>query len=265
MNSKFKPVLIIVGLSFFLLSSGNCGDESIIDDTINNSNNVNNINNIVNPNCIPGETECTNCIDDDEDGFIDGFDPECTGALDNDEGSFATGIPGDNNNEVWQDCFFDGNSGGGDDGCRIHTCCLLTECPQEIIDDYVLEECSVSEECVDNCQKYTPPGCDCFGCCTVCAQGECYDIFTNPLFAPDCRLDVISDPALCPPCVPSDDCGQPCEIVDCILCPGMTSEDLPYECNNNFECPGQQERCSPDVLCEQNYFCSLGCCIPVPY
>jgi hypothetical protein len=44
---------------------------------------------------------------------------------DNDESSFATGIPGDNIDTVNQDCFFDGNSGGGDDGCDIHVCCLL--------------------------------------------------------------------------------------------------------------------------------------------
>ena len=35
--------------------------------------------------------------------------------LDNDESSFATGIPGDNMDACKQDCFFDGNSGMGDD------------------------------------------------------------------------------------------------------------------------------------------------------
>src|SRR3954469_15231541 len=70
-------------------------------------------------------TQCANCVDDDGDGKIDGFDPECTGPADNDEASFKTGIPGDNIDAPSQDCFFDGNSGSGDDGCNEHTCCLL--------------------------------------------------------------------------------------------------------------------------------------------
>ena len=45
------------------------------------------------------------------------YDAECTGASDNDEASFGTGIPGDNKDPCKQDCFFDGNSGSGDDGC----------------------------------------------------------------------------------------------------------------------------------------------------
>ena len=75
--------------------------------------------------CTPGGPQCSNCVDDDGDGKIDGFDIECTGPLDNDEGSFATGIPGDNIDAVMQDCFFDGNSGAGNDGCNIHVCCIL--------------------------------------------------------------------------------------------------------------------------------------------
>ena len=67
--------------------------------------------------CTPGGPQCSNCKDDDGDGLIDGFDPECTGPFDNDEGSFATGIPGDNKDAINQDCFFDGNSGAGNDGC----------------------------------------------------------------------------------------------------------------------------------------------------
>src|SRR5262245_51657642 len=74
-----------------------------------------------------GATQCTDELDNDNDGLTDGFDPECTSAADNDEGSFATGIPGDNIDPKFQDCFFDGNSGAGNDGCRYHTCCLLDD------------------------------------------------------------------------------------------------------------------------------------------
>jgi hypothetical protein len=38
--------------------------------------------------------QCDNCIDDDGDGLIDGFDPHCIFSLDDDESSFSTGIPG---------------------------------------------------------------------------------------------------------------------------------------------------------------------------
>ena len=64
-----------------------------------------------------GMTQCSDGIDNDGDGKIDYGDPECVGPLDNDEGTFATGIPGDNVDACKQDCFFDGNSGMGDDGC----------------------------------------------------------------------------------------------------------------------------------------------------
>jgi hypothetical protein len=73
---------------------------------------------------------CADGMDNDGDGTADGFDTECTGPNDDDEGSFATGISGDNMDPKWQDCFFDGNSGGGDDGCRYATECLTGELEQ---------------------------------------------------------------------------------------------------------------------------------------
>ena len=74
-----------------------------------------------------GPCPCGDGIDNDSDGVIDGFDTECTGPTDDDEGSFATGISGRQHGPKWQDCFFDGNSGGGDDGCRYSTDCLTGE------------------------------------------------------------------------------------------------------------------------------------------
>src|SRR5690606_24247713 len=77
------------------------------------------------PGCTPGLTQCSDCVDNDGDGRIDGFDVECTGAADNDESSFATAIPGDNRDATMQDCFFDGNSGAAQGECNLHVCCLL--------------------------------------------------------------------------------------------------------------------------------------------
>src|SRR5204862_6504074 len=73
--------------------------------------------------CKVNPSACTDGKDNDGDGLIDAADPECVGPCDNDEGTFATGIPGDNIDACKQDCFFDGNSGMGDDGCEWNLKC----------------------------------------------------------------------------------------------------------------------------------------------
>ncbi len=214
----------------------------------------------------PGTTQCSDCIDNDQDGQIDGYDIECTSAADDDEGSFATGIPGDNMDGTWQDCFFDGNSGAGDDGCRYNSCCLYPptddrycESPGE------LASCDVATqtECIDSCGPAAPPGCDCFGCCTVCDDAGCVDIITNPAIAPNCDGDVIHDATACPVCVRNTDCGTSCDDdpEDCILCPGQDPSDLPAGCNVQ-ECPAGQAVCGTGTACPVGDFCSNGCCIP---
>ncbi len=174
--------------------------------------------------------ECNNCIDDDHDGRIDGEDIECTGAIDDDESSFATGIPGDNQDETWQDCFYDGNSGGGQD-CRFNVCCMFDpDCPDDPT------SCEATAECIEYCEPLVPPNCDCFGCCTMCDDAGCEDIYINPAVAPDCDETTIHDEALCPRCEKSADCGTQCE--------GTTD-------------------CDADTACPDNQFCSDGCCIAV--
>ncbi len=219
--------------------------------------------------CVPTGPQCNNCVDDDGDGRIDGADVECTSGLDNDESTFATGIPGDNMDTVNQDCFFDGNSGGGDDGCNIHVCCLLgapdrASCPFGA-NQYDPAECNTpqTQECIDNCAALTPPGCDCFGCCTVCdpLTNVCYDIITNPSTAPNCDETTIADPVACPRCTPRTECGSECTPEGCTLCPGQTPDDLPPECNGMSECPIGQQVCSPTVRCPDGQYCSGGCCI----
>ena len=123
-----------------------------------------------------GNPQCSDGIDNDGDGKIDYDDPECVGPLDNDESSFATGIPGDNMDACKQDCFFDGNSGMGDDGCLWQLKCdpqsVEPKCPydQQYAPQHT-DECSVSasqsQTCIDKCRKLVPNGCDCFGCCLI--------------------------------------------------------------------------------------------------
>ena len=221
----------------------------------------------------PGAPECSNCMDDDGDGKVDGFDIQCTGPLDDNEASFSTGIPGDNIDAVDQDCFFDGDSGAGNDGCSIHVCCLLgattkADCPIGK-NRYEPAACpppigsgTLSQKCIDTCGKLAPPGCDCFGCCTICDPAnptQCYDIATNPSTSPNCTTETLGDPTKCVPCTKIPSCGNTeCGGSTCILCPGQTT--LPPECSMQ-QCPDGQVLCGPDNACPAGTYCSNGCCI----
>lgn len=227
--------------------------------------------------CDPNGPQCNNCKDDDGDGRIDGYDPECTGANDNDEASFATGIPGDNKDPVMQDCFFDGDSGAGNDGCSIHVCCLLgaktaAECPIGA-NRYDPKSCPpplgsqpLPQQCTDTCGKLTPAGCDCFGCCTICdpTSGQCYDIAINPADSVGCGPDTLGDPSKCLRCEKIESCGRPqCGGDTCVLCPGQSPSDLPASCNGSQMCPEGSESCTQDDTCGMSAYCSNGCCVGV--
>jgi hypothetical protein len=229
-----------------------------------------------------GTTACSNGKDDDGDGLIDGFDPECTGSGDNDEASYATGMPGDNRDGKWQDCFFDGNSGAGEDGCRYATGCLTGDLE---LDD---KDCQLAQNCIDFCAKFVPNGCDCFGCCSVqTAEGETIDVMTTS----SCSLDKLADTDACQRCVKSDVCGNTCGR--CELCPGKTVADLPDDCGTGtggsgtggsgstggststggtgsggsptYTCDGGEQVCGAGMPgCPLNYYCSQGCCLPQP-
>lgn len=178
--------------------------------------------------------ECDDGIDNDGDGLTDGLDPECTGPYDDDEGSFATGIPGDNKDPKWQDCFFDGNSGAGDDGCRYHTDCLTGDLPQDDPD------CSISQECFDFCRPLTPNGCDCFGCCGVNTdEGVQY----VQIGSDGCDTD---DLDACATCIPTTECLNDCG--DCELCYGKTVADLPAVCSDGPGLTG--DPCTSDADCQ---------------
>ncbi len=224
--------------------------------------------------------QCSNCIDDDNDGYIDSFDIHCTGPLDNDESSFQTGIPGDNVDAVKQDCFFDGNSGSGNDGCNIHVCCLLgaatvAACPIGA-NQYDPADCPpplgtkpLSPMCIDYCGALTPPGCDCFGCCTLCDPNnpsQCYDVLTNPNVSPNCTVDTLSDPASCARCVQSGSCGDSdCGGTTCVLCPGQDPSDLPASCGGMTSCPTGLTSCASGAACPGGTYCdaSSKCCVGV--
>ncbi len=205
---------------------------------------------------------CGDCMDNDGDGLVDLADPECVSPCDDLEDSFATGLPGDNMDACNQDCFFDGNSGSGDDKCSWDLACDPAspggdKCPYD--PDAKCPEMQ-DEECLMNCA--VPSGCDCFGCCTVQVGEESVDIFIG---GENCSIATIDQ---CTMCTKSVDCDDECEPEKCELCFGQDPEDLPPECDGGGECPEGVQACAIDEMggsdCPMSYYCFLGCCELAP-
>jgi hypothetical protein len=220
--------------------------------------------------------QCADGKDNDGDGKIDSLDPECVGACDNDEGSFATGIPGDNM-DCKQDCFFDGNSGMGDDGCEWNLKCDKANpggasCPY----DMNFNNCPTtqSDRCIRNCRKLTPNGCDCFGCCAVPVGSEVVSLRLGG----SCTADKFGDPVACPRCTQNTACVNSCE--KCEVCVGKPAPDpscTPPAADGGapatdagpgptYQCPTGQMSCGPGGQvpsdgCGAGYYCTTGCCV----
>jgi len=209
--------------------------------------------------CVPLQCDgalyaCGDCMDNDGDGKVDGSDPECVSPCDDKEDTFSTGLPGDNMDPCKQDCFFDGNSGGGPGDCAWNLACDPLgpggdKCPY----DPNQQNCPDQQtpECVMNCQ--VPNGCDCFGCCTVVVDGMAYDIFLGDQ---DCSL---ADLDKCEMCTPNVDCDDECHPEQCEVCFG---QELPPECDNPTCDTGTP--CTVDDMgasnCPPDQFCNTGCC-----
>jgi hypothetical protein len=228
-----------------------------------------------------GQTQCSDGIDNDKDGLADFRDPECTGPNDNDEGTYATGIPGDNIDACKQDCFFDGNSGMGDDGCLWQLKCdpksTNAKCPYDA--DFAGKhtmECSVSDsqsqKCIDSCRKYVPNGCDCFGCCAV--PGAPTPIRLDPT----CTAKDFGDPTKCSPCTQVTQCMNPCDRCevcvgkptvpsDCGYTPPPVDGGGPYDAgppDGGYgvpTCTGGTA-CGSEGQCPTRTACVTGCCLP---
>ena len=198
-------------------------------------------------------------MDNDGDGKVDLADIECVSPCDDREDTFATGLPGDNMDPCNQDCFFDGNSGAGDDKCNWSLKCDPLSpggdvCPY----DPNFKNCpdAQAQQCTDTCN--TPSGCDCFGCCTIEVGGQAYDIFLGD---PDCSVKNIDS---CAACTKNEDCDNDCQPEKCEICFG---EDAPPpgcdepSCDNGLPC-------TIDAMgnddCPDGTYCATGCCYPVP-
>ena len=177
-----------------------------------------------------------------------------------------------------QDCFFDGNSGTGDDGCDWQLKCdpqsVEPKCPYD--QQYATQhanECSVSasqsQTCINKCRKLVPNGCDCFGCCLIPGAP------TPIRLAATCTAADFGDPAKCPPCTQVTQCSNPCD--HCEICIGKPT--LPADCTPDAgrrhrrpapaaqHCGSDFVPCGPGTPtpvdgCGPNYGCITGCCIP---
>jgi hypothetical protein len=221
---------------------------------------------------------CSNGTDEDGDKLIDLADPECVSSWDNDEASLATGISGDNRDDACQDCFFDGNSGSGNDGCYVPSSCITEG--NDSSGHGRCSSCEQTKECKTFCKAYTPNGCDCFGCCGVqLANGS----VTNVMLGNGCNIDGNTVDG-CTACVPNDSCKNECGR--CELCPGKTVADLPADCTPpptstadggpgtsadagpgepSYSCDDGAVRCGSGLpACKNGFSCDFGCCVLIP-
>jgi hypothetical protein len=177
--------------------------------------------------------ECGDLIDNDGDGLLDNLDPDCLGPCDDTEDSYYGGIPGQAGPPCQVDCYFDQDSGAGNDDCYWdHRCDPLSTDPEYYPepengaqcefagDDYVVnptgKTCDTllveqSEACQNYCAPLVPNGCDCFGCCELPAGSGSFVWLGSEGGVNDdgstkfCDLDNVSNPAVCHPCTPVQD------------------------------------------------------------
>ncbi len=254
--------------------------------------------------CVPATCDgrqyaCGNCMDDDEDGFIDSLDPDCLGACDDNEEGYDLGIPGGEVGRCDRDCYYDTNQGSGDDKCEWDAQCdplapgpFCDFVPEDERTGAIMCPEPQVEACRTNCADITPNGCDCFGCCELPARSGNFVFLgsTDAAGEPSCNPSTVEDPDLCHPCTQvtgfcTNTCGR------CELCLGETIDDLPDDCfppppvdagpgidggpgsdggtdagtdagMPDPRCPDGRQPCGApsDPTCPADHFCLTGCC-----
>ena len=219
---------------------------------------------------------CGDCLDNDGDCAVDAADTQCLGPCDNTEDSFFGGIPGQNNSPCKSDCYFDQDTGSGNDDCYwSHKCDPLevgpsyppegSQCaynPNANIPGYP-GSCSSafatqSMTCTSYCGPLTPNGCDCFGCCAIPGAPTTVWLGSeNPSGVGSCTLANLNDPTKCKPCTQVAACLNTCE--HCEPCIGKPT--LPPDCVA-VECADGVQKCGLPGLpaCAAGFTCITGCC-----
>lgn len=223
---------------------------------------------------------CGDCIDNDGDCATDAADTQCLGPCDNTEDSFFGDIPGQNNSPCKSDCYFDQDTGSGNDDCYwSHKCD-----PLEVAPAYSPEgsQCSYnpssniagyngscatafnaqSATCLGYCGPLTPNGCDCFGCCSIPGAPTTVWLGSeNPAGTGSCNLATVNDPTKCKPCTQVTACLNTC--AHCEVCIGKP--DLPPDCTSQQCPPGIQQCGQPGQNpCPESHTCITGCCQVTP-
>ncbi|HEU4578031.1 MAG TPA: hypothetical protein VFS67_07240 [Polyangiaceae bacterium] len=231
--------------------------------------------------CVPvscGGTarQCGNCIDDDQDGRIDAQDPDCLGPCDDSEAELFSGISVRVNGSCRSDCYFDLNSGSGDDGCNwsfrcdpLATAPLYSPTGLAMCEyDPSLAVCQMdtarARACEGGCLPLTPNGCDCFGCCELPAQSGNFIWLGSENQQHHCELESSADPTQCRPCTPVPSCQNDCK--ECELCVGKPT--LPASCGSAARpaCADGVQSCDPSDpgACGALHYCITGCCVALP-
>jgi hypothetical protein len=190
--------------------------------------------------------QCGDCMDNDNDNRIDSEDPDCLGACQNNEAGFFGAIPGQNRAPCKMDCYFDQDTGAGNDDCEWNHRCD----PHEVAPAFDPETgCNYDEKekfpggatCADKramqsatckkvCGPLTPNGCDCFGCCVIPpSMSTTEGVWLGSFDAngkPTCDLAHATDKGRCRPCQIVQGCWNSCGR--CELCIGKNT--LPPDC-----------------------------------
>ncbi|MFT3769660.1 MAG: hypothetical protein QM820_29845 [Minicystis sp.] len=228
--------------------------------------------------------QCGDCLDNDGDCRIDSADDQCLGPCDNTEDSFYGGIPGQNNSPCKSDCYFDADTGSGNDDCYwSHKCD-----PFEVAPAYAPEgsQCAYnpnanisgtpltcsqlyvtqSQACGNYCGPLTPNGCDCFGCCQIPVPNTTQTVTVwlgseNPSGVGSCNINTLTDTTKCKPCTQVQACLNTCD--HCELCIGKPT--LPPDCLTQI-CPDTAVPCGlpSQPPCPTGSSCITGCCVTNP-
>jgi hypothetical protein len=220
--------------------------------------------------------QCGDCMDNEGDGLIDAADPECLGPCDDDEAGFSTGLSMSGGAPCRQDCYFDGDSGSGNDMCEWNQqcdplsvapdyppsgearCAFGTQDSGKEVDCAALTT-SQPRGCLDECLPLVPNGCDCFGCCELPSRSGEFHFIGRGRGSAGCILSALDDAAACPPCTPVQSCFNEC--ADCETCVGQAEPDP--SCERPAACQ-DREACSADAPCDIGDYCVTGCCVPPP-
>lgn len=224
--------------------------------------------------------QCGDCLDNDGDCKVDASDQQCLGACSNNEAGFKGDIPGQNNAPCKMDCYFDQDTGSGNDDCYwSHKCD-----PHEVAPNYPpsgsqcaydpnanvpgsQQSCAQlsaaqSALCGSYCGPLVPNGCDCFGCCAI--PGAPTTVYLGSEDSGGngtCNLNTLGDPSKCKPCAQVPACLNTCDI--CEICVGKPT--LPPGCSGQ-SCPPGDAPCGlgGQAACPDGKYCVTGCCQPVP-